>query len=69
MGMGKEITCINIYGPYSDSLEYCVTFFNRDYTREGLVISGGDLNFFLGASEVWGPTLQVHDLSGFFINK
>jgi hypothetical protein len=30
------------------------------------IILGGDLNFTIGASEVWGPNASVDPLGGFF---
>jgi hypothetical protein len=40
-----------------------------DSVQNGLVVIGGDLNFTLGASKVWGPTTQLDPLSSYFIRK
>jgi hypothetical protein len=37
--------------------------------HNGLVVVGGDLNFTMGAPKVWGPTMQVDCLLGYFIRK
>jgi hypothetical protein len=63
MDLGKEITLLDIYGPYLDRVKYRDKIFQMDWIQHGLVVLAGDLNFTLGASEVWGPTTQVDYLS------
>lgn len=65
----KEITFLDIYGPYLDRVEYQDKIFSREWIQNGLVVVGGDLNFTARASEVWGPAAQVDFLSRYFINK
>jgi hypothetical protein len=43
--------------------------FHMDWLQVGLVVVGGDLNFTLGASKIWGPTTQVDCLASYFIKK
>jgi hypothetical protein len=59
MDLGKEIALSNVYGPYVDSIEYWDKFFHMGCLHIRLVVVRGDLNFTLGASQVWGPVTQV----------
>jgi hypothetical protein len=68
--IGKELTYLNLYGPYSNRMEYWEHFFNSSWLHRGMVVLGGDLNFSLGASEIWGPLSQVDSLFlNFFIRN
>ena len=49
--------------PFWDSL------LSNSLIKSDLVILGGDLNFSLGQSEVWGPHAQIDSLTGFFTQK
>jgi len=69
LDLEKEITLLNIYGPYMERLEYWDTIFSSEWFQKGLVIVWGDLNFTLGALEVWGLATQVDCMSSYFINK
>jgi hypothetical protein len=69
LDLGKEITLLNVYGPYMDRVDYWDRFFQMDWIHFGLVVVGGDLNFTLGALEFWGHVAQVDYLSGYFIKK
>jgi hypothetical protein len=60
---------MNVYGPYMDKVECWDNFFIMDYIQNGLVVIGGDLNFTLGASYVWGLAAQLNYLSGYFLKK
>jgi hypothetical protein len=50
-------------------VEYWDKIFQMDWIQHGLVVLGGDLNFTLGALEVWGPATQVDYLLGYFLKK
>ena len=64
--IGEEITLLNIYGPYQDRIPFWEALFNKDCIKGNSVILGGDLNFSLGQSEVWGPQARVDILADFF---
>jgi hypothetical protein len=53
--LGRSLTLINIYGPYADRKRYWDSLAKCSWLSEQEVIVGGDLNFSLGAAEVWGP--------------
>eukprot|EP01018_Ginkgo_biloba_P039380 Gb_12932 [translate_table: standard] len=42
---------------------------SKDFLRWDNIILGGDLNFPLGSSEIWGSKAQVDGLSGLFFRK
>jgi hypothetical protein len=50
LDMGKDITIMNVCGPYMDRVEQWDNFFNMECIQNGLVVVGGDLNFTLGDS-------------------
>lgn len=49
-------------------MEYWSNFFSKYFLKKDNVIIGGDFNFSLGASEVWGPKSILDPLSKFFIH-
>ena len=57
---------VNLYGPYVDRER----FWNNIFTLDGLMcdkmIFGGDLNFSLGLSEIWGVKARMDNLTDFF---
>eukprot|EP01018_Ginkgo_biloba_P000430 Gb_04206 [translate_table: standard] len=63
--MGKEITYLNLH---DTNQIFWWRFFNSSMTRSGLVLLG-DLNFSLGRSKVWGPTVHMDLLLNFFIRS
>jgi hypothetical protein len=69
MDMGKKLSVLNVYGPYSNRVEYWDTFFKLECIQNGLVVIGGDLNFTLGAFKIWGPVAQIDCLLGYFLRK
>jgi len=67
--IGEEITLLNTYGPYQDRIPFWENLFKKDCFKGNSVIIGGDLNFTLGQSEVWGPQARVDTLADFFIHN
>jgi hypothetical protein len=61
--LGKELKILNIYGPYSDGTVFWDNFFCCSSLSQGNTIVGGDFNFSLGCSQVWGPIAQVDSLT------
>ena len=57
---------INIYGSYLDRAVLWENLFTKPFLSQGRRIIGGDLNFTLGASEVWGPSTNSNPLAEFF---
>jgi len=69
LGLGEEITLLNIYGPYQDRIPFWENLFSKACLKDSSVIIGGDLNFSLGQSEVWGPQARADPQADFFIHK
>ena len=63
-----NLNIVNIYGPYNDRVEFWDSFKNSDISRKENMIIGGDLNFTLGAHEIWGLKARTDPLSPFFSN-
>ena len=59
---------MNIYGPYNNRVEFWDSFKKIDISRKENLIIGGDLNFTLGAHEIWGPKARTDPLALFFSN-
>ena len=59
-------TIFNVYGPYLNRIPFWDKLFNKSLLREDRVIIGGDLNFSLGQTEVWGPHACVDLLMNYF---
>jgi len=60
---------MNIYGPYLDRVSFWEAFFSKNISKGDSVIIGGDLNFSLGRSKVWGPSARADVLPDLFIQK
>jgi exonuclease III len=67
--LGEEFHILNIYGPYQNRGPFWDTLFNKSFLKDHLVILGGDLNFSLGQSEVWGLHARTDPLAGYFTQK
>jgi len=48
---------------------YWESLLQKSCLKNSLAVLGGDLNFSLGAMEIWGPTAQVDPLTEFLIAK
>ena len=59
----------NIYGPYLNCIHFWDNLFNNYVLRGDLVIIGGDLNFSLGQTEVWGPNARPDLLTEYFSQR
>jgi len=68
LDIGETFTLLNIYGPYQNRIPFWENIFSNDCFK-GPVIIGGDLNFSLGPSEIWGPQARVDTLTDFFTHK
>jgi exonuclease III len=64
--LGRPLLLINIYGPYSDRKRYWDSLDLSSWLTDRDVIVGGDLNFSLGATEVWGPRATPDPLTDYF---
>jgi hypothetical protein len=67
-GMGRNVTIINVYGPYQDRQRYWNSLVGCSWLSGKEIILGGDLNFSLGAAEVWGPRVVPDSLTNYFQN-
>ena len=63
-----DLTFINMYGPYSDREFFWNNLSGMDCFKCPYLVFGGDLNFALGMSEIWGVNARVDALSDFFTN-
>jgi exonuclease III len=66
--LGRNLTVINIYGPHQDRQIYWNSLAECEWFKDKDFLLGGDLNFSLGASEVWGPRAAQDPLNNFFLN-
>jgi len=67
--LGFSIKVINIYGPYNNRVPFWDSLFGNPLLSGDSLVIGGDLNFSLGQSEVWGPHAHMDPLAGFFVQK
>jgi hypothetical protein len=64
--LGHSITVMNVYGPYEKKQEFWEKFFAMAVVKDERLIIGGDLNFTMNRSEVWGDSARVDRLVDFF---
>ena len=57
---------MNICGPYLDRERFWNNILSLDCLKTSRLIFGGDLNFSLSCSEIWGEKARVDSLSNFF---
>ena len=62
-----DLCFINIYGPYMDREVFWNNLSDMDCFKCPYLVFGGDLNFSLGLSEIWGVKARVDALTDFFI--
>ena len=63
------ICCLNLYRPYVDREIFWYNSFKMEGLMSSKLILGGDLNYYVGLSEIWGVKARVDNLSDFFIRK
>ena len=64
----KEISFVNLYAPYLDTESFWNNLIKLDVFLSPFLVFGGDLNFSLGLSEIWGVKAQADPLTNFFHN-
>jgi exonuclease III len=64
--LGRSLMLVNIYGPYVDRQRYWDSLAKCSWFSDQEVILGGDLNFSIGAAEVWGPRTNPDPMTNFF---
>lgn len=62
------ITIINIYGPCHERIPFWNGLMESSLVKNKFLVMGGDLNFFLGRAETWGPNAREDPQSDFFRN-
>jgi len=67
--LGQTVKVVNIYGPYNNRAPFWEALFENPLLCGDSLVIGGDLNFSLGQSEVWGPHAHVDSLAGFFVQN
>jgi hypothetical protein len=65
-GLESELRIVNIYDPYYAHKTFWESLFKGSLLCTNNLINGGDLNFSLGATEVWGTNVCIDDHSLFF---
>ena len=61
-----DLCFINLYGPYGDRELLWNNFVKTDCLLCNNLIFGGDLNFSVGFSKIWGAKARVDSLSDYF---
>ena len=59
---------MNIYGPYNNITKFWDSFKKFGMSKEMNLIIAGDLNFTMGAHEIWGPKARMDPLAPYFSN-
>lgn len=54
-----ELEVVNVHGPFQDRMVLWDNLITISFMKEKNIIFGGDLNFSLGISELWGPHLHL----------
>ena len=57
--LGTPLSLVNVYGPFLNRVPFWHSLFQSTLVNGDSVVMGGDLNFSLGHSEIWGPHAQV----------
>ena len=63
-----DITFLNLYGPYLDRENFWNHLSGMDCFKSTYLVFGGDLNFSLGLSDIWGVNAHVDALTDYFTN-
>ena len=61
------IACLNLYGPYVDREIFWYNLFKVEGLMSSKLILCGDLNYYVGLSEIWCDKARVDHLFDFFI--
>ena len=67
--LGTQLSVINVYGPYLNRVPFWDSLLQDPFIGGDSVVVGGDLNFSLGQTEIWGPHAQADPQAGFFLQK
>ena len=67
--LGISLSVLNIYGPYINRAPFWESLFQNPMANGDSVVLGGDLNFSMGLTEVWGSNAQADSLARFFVHK
>ena len=67
--LGSKLSVINVYGPYLNRAPFWDALFQDPLLRGDSVVVGGDLNFTLGRTEIWGPHAIADPQAGFFLHR
>lgn len=60
---------INLYFSCVDTVPFWKSFFSKSLMGNLNMVIGGDMNFYSGMLEAWGPSAQANQLAKFFLNK
>ena len=69
MELGIDLTLVNVCGQCSDRVGFWNTLLARSYMIGLNLMVVGDLNFFLGRVEMWGPNARANPLVEFFLKR
>ena len=61
-----DLCFVNVYGPYVERETFWNNLLDLECLKCAKLILGGDLNYSLGLSEIWGDKARMDSLSDFF---
>ena len=64
--LNMDLCFVNIYGPYVERERFWINILDLDCLKCEKLILGGDLNYSLGLSEIWGARERLDILFDFF---
>ena len=67
--LGFTLSVINVYGPYLNRVPFWDALFQNPLVSGDSLVLGGDFNFSLGHSEVWGPRARTDSLTEYFVQN
>ena len=67
--LGFTLSVINVYGPYLNRVPFWDALLQNPLVSGDSLVLGGDFNFSLGHTEVWGPRARTDSLIDYFIQN
>ena len=64
-----DLCFVNVYGPYVERERFWTNLLDLECLKCAKLILGGDLNYSVGLSEIWGDRARMDCLSDFFTKK
>lgn len=64
--LNSSLYLVNVYGSYQDCVIFWESLFSKPFLSSDRLIVGGDLDFTLGVSKIWGSNAIPDPLADFF---